>query len=227
MIYRNSKAIVVPANGIADCIRRNDSYKNLNNFKLIRNPINVFPEPSNNKVNDKRFILGVGRLSFVKGFDILIEAYHKIEDGNIDLIIAGGGEEYDNLNRLIEKLDLTNRVKLIGAKDNLQDYYNQAELFVLPSRNEGYPNALIEAMSFGCACVAVDCEFGPSEIIENKKNGILVEKSNVTELVSAIDNILMDSDLRREIARNAQQIKQTNSVKNISTNWSDLILNTA
>lgn len=225
LVYKKSRAVVVPSQGIADQIKRHKSYKNLNNFKLIRNPLNPFPKPSNYRVNDKKFILGVGRLNFVKGFDILIEAFSKIEAIDIDLIILGEGEEYENLMKQIEKLNLLNRVKLLGFKKNLQDYYAQAELFVLSSRNEGYPVGLTEAMSFGCACVSVDCEFGPEEIIEHEKNGILVEQHNLFDLISAINRVLKDDDLRQRIANNAKQIKQTNSIENVSANWNNLILN--
>ncbi|MCX2449930.1 glycosyltransferase [Pedobacter sp. PLR] len=225
LIYRKSKAIVVPAIGIADCIKRNESYKELNNFKIIRNPIHVFPKPSNTSVNDKTFILGVGRLNFIKGFDLLIDAYSKINAENVDLIIVGNGNEFEKLNAQIEKLNLVGRVKLLGVKDNLQDYYHQAELFVLSSRNEGYPNALIEAMSFGCACIAVDCEYGPSEIIDHEVNGLLVENFNQIQLTEAMNELITNQSLRKKIAGNAQLIKKTNSVKSISANWGRLILN--
>lgn len=227
LIYRKSVAVVVPSIGIADRIKENHSFRNLNNFRLIRNPIHEFPEPSKSSVNDKKFILGVGRLSFVKGFDILIEAYNNIENSNIDLVIAGDGAEYENLKIQIERLNLTGKVKLIGSKDNLQDYYHQAELFVLPSRNEGYPIALTEAMSFGCACIAVDCDFGPSEIIENGFNGILIEQSNLAKLIEAIDHLLFNDNLRKKISANAQLINEANSVKNITSHWRDLLLNPA
>lgn len=223
-VYRNSKAIVVPAKGIADCIVANRSYKHLNNFRVIRNPINTFPEPSGDRVNKRGFILGVGRLEYIKGFDLLIDAYSRIAAKNIDLIIVGDGNELLNLKDQIEKLGLTDRVKLPGAKNDLQDYYQQAEIFVLPSRNEGYPNALIEAMSFGCPCIAVDCEFGPSEIIENRINGILVKKNNPAELSSALNELLANGILREKVSENAALIKQTNSMTNISNNWRDLIL---
>lgn len=224
-IYRRSKAIVVPAKGIADCIVAHRSYKNLDNFKVIRNPINVFPNPSGYSVNKRAFILGVGRLDYIKGFDLLIDAYSRIVTENIDLVIVGDGTEFLNLKDQIEKLGLQDRVKLAGTRNNLQDYYQQAEIFVLPSRNEGYPNALIEAMSFGCACVAVDCEFGPSEIIENKINGVLVKQDNPIALSDALNELLANRPLKKRISENALLIRQTNSMRNISTNWHDLILN--
>ncbi|WP_422798263.1 glycosyltransferase [Sphingobacterium sp. HJSM2_6] len=227
ILYKNSNAIVIPAKGIGDCIRNQKSFKRLNNFKIIRNPLNEFKSPSVNPVNTKKFILGVGRLSYIKGFDQLIEAYSKINADDVDLLIVGGGSEYENLSKQIEHLGIQQRVKLIGPKDNLQDYYNQAELFVLPSRNEGYPNTLIEAMSFGCACIAMDCEFGPSEIIENEANGILIEPNNICKLTSAMDNLLADESLRVRVASNAKLINQINSIEIILPKWRDLILHNA
>ncbi|TCC92699.1 glycosyltransferase family 4 protein [Pedobacter hiemivivus] len=224
LIYKKSKTVVLPAKGIEDCIKRNHTFKKLNNIKIICNPINTFQSPSDVNVYGRKFILGVGRLSYIKGFDRLIEAYSSIGVDDIDLIIVGDGDEHANLSIQIEKLGLQNRVKLIGTKDNLQDYYSQAELFVLPSRNEGSPNALIEAMSFGCACIAMDCEFGPSELIENEKNGILIEADNVLKLTAAIQSLLTNAELRKRIAINAQLIHRTNSLDGVFLQWKNLIL---
>ncbi|MEQ7799395.1 glycosyltransferase [Pedobacter sp. ASV1-7] len=224
LIYKRSKTVVLPAKGIEDCIKKNQTFKKLNNTQIIGNPINQFQSPSTDNVYNKKFILGVGRLAYIKGFDQLIAAYDKVESDDIDLIIIGEGSEHKNLVKQIEKLGLQNKVKLIGTKENLQDYYSQAELFVLPSRNEGSPNALIEAMSFGCACIAMDCEFGPSELIENEKNGILVEADNILKLASAIQNLLKDVELKNRIAENARLIQNTNSLKDVFLKWERLIL---
>lgn len=222
-IYKKSKTVVIPAKGIEDCIKRNQTFKKLNNTKIIYNPINVFQSPSTISVHHKKFILGVGRLSHIKGFDQLIDAYGKINRNDIDLLIVGDGDERENLLIQIEKLGLQNKVQLIGTRDNLQDYYSQAEMFVLPSRNEGSPNALIEAMSFGCACIAMDCEFGPSELIENEKNGILLEAGNILKLSTAIQDLLANEDLRKRIATNARLIHHTNSLEGVFMTWKNLI----
>src|SRR5690606_4275718 len=75
-IYSKAKAIVVPSKGIEDCLRKNINFNKLNNYKVIHNPIHSIANPSTSqKVNDKKFILGVGRLSYEKGFDQLIKAF--------------------------------------------------------------------------------------------------------------------------------------------------------
>lgn len=223
IIYRHALAVVLPAKGIEDCLRKYKGFEGLTNCRIINNPVGHLANPTGNKVNDRKFILGAGRLSYEKGFDQLIEAFSNLNIRGIDLLIAGDGQEYAALEQQIRRLKLEKNIKLIGSKDNLQDYYDQAELFVLPSRNEGYPNALIEAMSLGCPCVAMDCEFGPSEIIRHQKNGLLVQDNNIKELTAAIYKILNNPILKNKLATNARQINTTNSLKNISSQWQKLI----
>ena len=222
-VYRRSKAVVVVAQGIADCMKGNKSFSKLSNFETVRNPVNVFPSLTKNQVHHRKFIIAVGRLTYVKGFDQLIDAFRSIKTPDIDLLIVGGGEEYENLNKQIMASGLSKRIILAGPKDNLQDYYSQAQLLVLSSRNEGYPNVLIEAMSFGCPCIAMDCEFGPSEIIIDEVNGILIERNNFDELIIQVDYLLANHAQRELMSLNAKLINDTNSVENITSKWEHLI----
>ncbi|SHG02835.1 glycosyltransferase [Pedobacter caeni] len=223
-IYSGSKAVVVPAKGIETCLKNNGLFNRLKNYSIIRNPVYVFKSDTHVIVHHRKFILGVGRLSFEKGFDLLIDAFSELRIKNIDLIIVGQGVEKEHLTTQINRLNLQDRVILAGAKDDLQDYYNQTELFVLPSRNEGYPNALIEAMSSGCPCIAMDCEFGPAEIIEDGINGMLIPNGNVTALRKAMFNVLFDLSLKKKLGNEARGISQTNSLEVISDKWEELIL---
>lgn len=223
-IYRKSKAIVLPAFGMFKGFKRIKQFEKLDNFKTIHNPIHHFSRSNAGAVHGKRFILSVGRLCYEKGFDHLIEAYSKLELADVDLLISGEGPDRANLERQIADLNLTDKVKLIGFKSNLQDYYTQAEVFVLSSRNEGYPNVLVEAMGMGCACVAMNCEFGPSEIIEHGINGLLVADKDIVGLSLSIDKILNNSDLKNKFSEKARSINETNSIERISANWEQLIM---
>ncbi|WP_432714746.1 glycosyltransferase [Pedobacter sp.] len=224
IIYKKSKAIVVPSKGIEDCLRQNKVFSNLQNYKVIRNPINVFSFSAAKNVHHQKFILGVGRLGYEKGFDQLIKAFSMLDMFDVDLLIVGDGAEKQNLINLISRLNLENRIHLVGAKTELLDYYQQAELFVLPSRNEGYPNALIEAMSNGCPCIAMNCEFGPSEIIQDNINGLLIEGNNIHSLSKAMFRVLIDPALKEKISNNAIKIADTNSLDTITKEWQELIL---
>lgn len=225
IVYGRSRAIVVPAKGMVPSFQKNRSFRKFSNFRIIRNPLSDLKEPGSARVHPRKFILGVGRIDKQKGFDQLIEAYHKLNLEDVDLLISGDGAERENLSRQIRSLGLESKVKLIGFRTDLEDYYSQAELFVLASRREGYPNVLIEAMSYGCPSVAMDCEFGPSEIIDNGNNGILIERNNVEMLSRAISDVLKDTALKEKLSRNALRIKETNSLRAISAQWEQLILN--
>lgn len=222
-LYKRSAAVVVSAKGVEDCLLKDKDFKALNNIERITNAVTIFQAPSDTKVHHRRFILGVGRLAYVKGFDILIEAYAKSGLNDIDLIIIGDGEERANLVCQIFNLGLRERVLLPGSRNNLEDYYSQAEMFVLPSRNEGYPNALVEAMSFGCPSIAVDCNFGPAEIINNGENGILVNRASIAGLAAAMQRLAGDETLKTSLANQARIISQTNHPDKILGEWETLI----
>ena len=223
-IYKKSMAVVVGTKAVEVCLRENNAFKNLKNIKRITNAVPVFEPVSGTKVHGRKFILGVGRLAYVKGFDQLILAFSEAQLNDIDLLIVGEGPERANLVCQVYNLGLRDRVIFAGAKTNLQDFYSQAEVFVLPSRNEGYPNALVEAMSFGCPCVAMDCEFGPSEIIVNEQNGLLVNHGDIQALAGGINRLINDRSLANTLRNNAKKISDSNSAEKILEQWSNLML---
>jgi glycosyltransferase involved in cell wall biosynthesis len=224
LLYKKAAAVVVGAKGVEDCLRENKGFQNLNNIYKITNAVPSFNAVSTKRVHHRKFILGVGRLEYVKGFDLLITAFNNAKLHDVDLLIVGDGQEKANLLCQSFSCGLRDNVIFAGAKTNLQDYYSQAELFVLPSRNEGYPNALVEAMSFGCASIAMDCEFGPSEIIINEQNGLLVQTGNVSALSNAITRLITDPLLKNNLGKQAIHINDTNNARQIFKQWEDLLL---
>ena len=223
-IYKRAKAVVVGSMGGERCLLESRHFNTLINIKQIPNSVPQFGSVSNNPVHSKKFILGVGRLSFVKGFDVLINAFQKAAIDELDLLIVGDGEERPQLNLLINDLGLSHRIFLIGSKTNLQDYYSQAETFVLPSRNEGYPNALVEAMSFGCPSIATNCEFGPAEILNNGESGLLVANEDPEAMAALIVKMHNDQQLRARFSLNGKEIKTTNDAQRIFKKWEDLAI---
>jgi len=224
LLYKKAQVVVVGAKGVEDCLRDDKAFKNLKNIHKITNSVPSFKPLTGQPVHHRKFILGVGRLEYVKGFDLLITAFANAKTEDIDLLIVGDGDERTKLESLASDLRLSDRIIFTGAKTDLQDYYDQAELFVLPSRNEGYPNALVEAMSFGCASIAMDCEFGPSEIIINEQNGLLVQAANVAELTCAINRLINDPSLKNDLGREAVHINDTNSPQQIFKKWEEVLL---
>jgi glycosyltransferase involved in cell wall biosynthesis len=164
-----------------------------NKIIYIYNPIDVksiIEESTKFNPYDEGFvnIVSVGRLTYQKGFDVLIKAFKDVISTipNSKLTILGNGELREELDRLVEKLKLENHVQIIGFKDNPYPYYKYADLYVLSSRWEGFPNTLLEALACGTNVVATDCKSGPREIIGDNEYGTLVEVEAIRALYEAV-----------------------------------------
>jgi len=191
-----------------------ENYKFLNNVEVIYNPISFI----DCDIKKENIILAVGRLDKQKGFDTLIDVFNQI-DTNWQLIIAGDGKEKVNLEKLIYK----NNIKLIGNQKDIFKWYEKSSIFVLSSKKEGFPNVLLEAMSCGCAVVSFDCPYGPSEIIEHNKNGLLVENQNKEELKKAIELLIKNKNLRDKFSKEAIKVKEKYSIEKIAKEWENII----
>lgn len=184
---------------------------------VIRNPLVLTNQHQN--VQKDKLILAVGRLHKVKGFDLLIEAFANINNTSWKLEILGDGEEYTNLQEQIKKLNLSHRVKLLGAKKDIELYYKRASIFVLSSRAEGFPGSLCEAMGYGCPSIAFNCISGPNEIITHKQNGILVQPNNIQELIYALNYLIKNKKIRKKFEKNSTILNKKLNLEKISTIW--------
>lgn len=171
-------------------------------------------------------VLAVGRLAFVKGFDLLLEAWAKVArkypDWHLDIV--GGGEERRKLERLITSLGLEGSASLEGVTPCVDNYYRRSSLFVLSSRLEPFGLVLIEAKSFGLPVVAYDCPFGPREVVRDGVDGILVENGSVEGLAQAMMRMLQEEDLRRKYGAEAlADFKARWHVENVLDKWNNIL----
>lgn len=147
----------------------------------------------NNRIEIKeKMLLCVCRLSPEKNLEILIEAMKLLENKNIYLYIVGEGRLKGKLEELIEKLNLQKYVKLLGAKNNVEDYYKMADVFILPSKYEGFGHVYIEALATGVISIATkqeipNCITAGDEIIENDKIGELVKYDSKEDIANKIE----------------------------------------
>ncbi|AEE24251.1 glycosyltransferase [Paraglaciecola chathamensis] len=173
----------------------------LSNIKLGRKHVEFIPNAvvdekviEKSQLNTDNFVssdyfCAVGRLVEQKGFDMLIQAYAQARQKNNDLpklIVVGIGDLLTELTQLAESLNIKEYVEFYGFTDNPYYIIRNAQAFILSSRHEGMPTALVEAMYLNTPVIAFDCPTGPSELIENGKNGFLVEANNVDKLADAI-----------------------------------------
>lgn len=143
-------------------------------------------------------IIAIGRLSHEKGWDLLLKAFSQVHDNIPDwgLNIVGDGILRQSMQALAKQLNIVDKVKFHGNQQNPFIALNMADLFVLPSRVEGFPNVLLEAMTMSKPCISFNCPSGPSELITDKQNGLLVEKENIQALGEAITLLANNSKLR-------------------------------
>lgn len=197
--------------------------------KVIPNPI-ALPLPVTSPTVDPatsfdaatKIILGVGRLTHAKGFDVLIDAFASVADQNQEwqLAILGEGPERTSLERQVRHLGLEGRIHLKGAAGNVSDWYQRADIFVMASRYEGFPNALLEAMAHGCPVISFDCDTGPADMISSQEYGVLLGRSpDATQLAAALASLISDEQRRKRLGNAALEVRERYSIDAIIADW--------
>lgn len=159
------------------------------------------------KVPSTALVIGaVGRLTTTKGFDHLLHALALLaaRGQRCELLIAGSGPEEERLAALAHELDLVAAVRLVGFHVDLRSFYSALDIFALTSLAEGSPNALLEAMSSGCAVVATAVG-GVLDIVAPEENGLLVPASDPASLAATLERLATDAPLRQRLGRGARQ----------------------
>lgn len=182
ILYNKSDLVIAVSRGVREELIR-DFKIFPDKIKMIYNPVDIekIKHLAEEEVNDEFFngelpiIINMGRLTKQKGQWHLIRCFSNVRKIiQCKLVIRGNGELKPYLEKLVRDLDLTNDVKFLGWQDNPFKYISKASIFVSSSLWEGLHYALIEAMVCGCPVISTDCNYGPSEILDNGKFGILI-----------------------------------------------------
>lgn len=215
-IYKISDLITVLSN---DDKKYYDKF--LKNVKLLVNPL-PFKPAIYEDLKKEQFILAAGDLNRIniKGWDTLLNVFAFFSKDNDcwNLKIAGGSADSIGLNTLKKiaiDLDIAHKIEFLGSVDDMESLYRRAGIFVVTSRFEGFSMVLVEAMSQGCAVISFDCKSGPSEIISNMKNGILVENQSVDKMLENLQVLTSNNELRQRLSRNAIDASYRYSVDNV------------
>ena len=227
LLYRHADAVVVQSCAIRDWALRLQGIKAIHVIPNPVNPIRNGSEQASSHHGSSHTIVAMGRLVRQKGFDILIEAFGRCAAKHSDwsLVILGEGPERASLQTFAADLGIANRVSLAGQFQEPATILNGADLFVLSSRSEGFPNALLEAMACQLPVVSTDCG-GPRNIIRDGVDGILVPPDDVTALADAMDRLMANSDERRRLGTGALEVIERFSVERIMTMWDEAVTHT-
>ena len=170
----------------------------------LPNPLSFYPDIISNLEN--KIVLSVGRFTNDKRHDLLIEIWSKTNGKNNGwkLHIVGKGENEDKIKSIIKDLKLEDSVILAPTTKNIEKVFLNSSVFVLTSRAEGFGLVLAEAMASGVPCVSFNCPSGPKDIINDGRNGFLIEVSNNDEFVKKLDELMYDEKTRKVFGMNSR-----------------------
>ena len=196
---------------------------------IIPNPVKPIGRRAMPSVPDStgRFhVIALGRLDAVKGFDVLLHAWSRVQAALPDwtLVIYGEGEQRERLELIVAEEGLQRRALLPGSTDQVDRCLADANLFVLSSRTEGFPNALCEAMAAGLPVITTDCRCGPAEIVTPERDGIVVPVDDVHALSNAILRLASNPERLAEMGSAASAIVQRFESKKVLQLWNDLFV---
>lgn len=169
-------------------------------------------------------IIAMGRLGEEKGFDLLIKSFAMLKSSHPDwrLVIFGEGQERGNLTSLSKDLGVSDKVFMPGVVKNPSHFLRQADIFVMSSRYEGFPNALLEAMACGLPVISYDCPGGPGEIIRDGIDGLLVKPEDVNAMANAMKRLIGNEDERLRFGSHATEVCDRFSMDKIMQMWEAL-----
>ncbi len=220
--YPFSDALVMQSPTLINWARR---HIRASRIYVIPNPVMTDTAKPGPALGLSPFILAIGRLTHQKGFDSLIEAFALCAQRHPAwrLVILGEGAERGALEHIITSKRLSGRVLMPGTQQDTSRWLGQADLFVLSSRYEGFPNALLEAMAAGLAVVSFACESGPPDIISHEINGLLVPEGDVKALSKAMNGLMRDESLRRSLGTRALEVRDRFAINTILAAWDAVI----
>jgi glycosyltransferase involved in cell wall biosynthesis len=226
-VYPKADAIIAVSEGIKQDLIKNFNMPE-NKIAVIYNPVdlNEIRIRSQEKVDHPWFhddipvIVSVGRLTKQKGYPYLIKAFSLVRRSlACRLMIIGEGEDKDKLIAMVRALGIEREVEFLGFQKNPFQYMAKSSLFVLSSLYEGFGNVIVEAMVLGLPVISTDCPSGPAEIIDDKKNGILVPVQDENALARTILEVLADSALRVHLGSEAKRRAEVFALEKITQDY--------
>lgn len=219
--YRHADVVTANSRG---ALRAMQDYVPAEKLRFLPNPVVLPSQPARCEASSSN-VLSVGRLVHQKGFDILLRAFAaaapQLNGWRLDVL--GDGPLREELVCSSRKLTLNRRVEWHGYVKDPGPHYARAGIFVLASRFEGTPNALLEAMAWGLPVIVTDASPGPLELVEHERTGLVVAVGDVSALTEAILRLARDRELRDRLGRAARARVREYSVESVRAVWDDIL----
>lgn len=193
-----------------------------NNVKVIPNPVSFYPNQSG--LLKAKKVIAVGSHDYNKGYDLLLQSWKKVIKIHPEwqLDIYGKRDYQETFVLLAEQLELLNSISFFEPVKDIQEKYLNASIMVLSSRSEGFGMVLIEAMACGVPCISFNCPNGPSDIITNQNDGLLIKNGDIDSMAIAIINLIEKEKLREIMGKNAKENVKRFLPEAIMKQWDDL-----
>jgi glycosyltransferase involved in cell wall biosynthesis len=213
--FADANRFLVLSTEDADSWARDD----MSNADFMPNPLHVTPSAYPDLTRPVVELLG--RLSFEKGQDMMLEAWAEVTGSFPDwrLRLYGSGPDEEALHRQADELGLTGTVEFAGTTADVEGALTQASIFALSSRVEGFPMSVMEAMAYGLPTVAFDCAPGVRELITHESDGLIVQPGNTTEFAGELGRLMGDEGLRAKLGRQARSSVQRFSADMVIDRW--------
>ena len=220
LLFQRADVVTANAQGTLDSLR---SMRSLKRLMLLPNPLPRVAEGPSNVAKNTGF-LSIARAVHQKGLDLLIEAFADLSDGSQlmdswSLTLVGDGPERIGLEALAERYGVRHRIHFLGHCRDVRAELATAAVFVLPSRKEGMPNALLEAMAAGLAVIVNDASPGPLEFVTHGQNGLVVPHGDPAALAKAMLQLQADPQLRIRLGLAAQDRLKTQDWPALEPLW--------
>jgi glycosyltransferase involved in cell wall biosynthesis len=197
VIWRNASAVIANSNGLRQLANAFDSRFEI---PIIPNGVDLESFQTVKRDWSSPRLLSVGRIVHQKGLDLAMRALAGLKKLDWEWSVAGDGPQMQALQSLAQELGINDRVTFLGwqTREQLIECYQRSDIFLFPSRHEGMPNAMLEAMASGLPVIAT-CIAGNEELVVDDVTGYLVPSENVESLRVALKKMLSDSTLREQM----------------------------
>jgi GalNAc-alpha-(1->4)-GalNAc-alpha-(1->3)-diNAcBac-PP-undecaprenol alpha-1,4-N-acetyl-D-galactosaminyltransferase len=193
------------------------------NIKTIPNPVRI---PDISQTQREKIILNVGRFVQTKRQIDLVHIFSNILIGHEDwqLVFIGDGPELENVKNEVTYLGIKESVTFVGNVSHVDEYYKRSSIFAFTSISEGFPNALLEGLAYGLACISFDCSAGPADLIANNDNGLLVNEGDIREFEEKLRELINNTEKRLNLQMKGHSSAKKYSIEIIGRSFLNFML---